>query len=51
MAAVFPPFCGASSAKCFLFGRHFLSKIALMRAFSWTNWFNFIRITLQIFTT
>jgi len=34
MPAVFPPFCGTSSAKCFLFGRHFLSKIVLIRTFS-----------------
>ena len=46
---VFPPFCGASSAKCFLFGHHFLTKIALIRTFA--NWFNSIQITLQIFST
>jgi len=34
MLAVFPLFCGASSVKCFLFGHHFLSKIALIRTFS-----------------
>ena len=33
MPAVFPPFCRASSAKCFLFEHHFLSKIALIRTF------------------
>jgi len=33
-ASCFPPFCGASSAKCLLFWRHFLSNIALIRAFS-----------------
>jgi len=32
--AVFRHFCGASSAKCFLLGHHFLSKIALIRTFS-----------------
>jgi len=26
MPAVFPPCCRSSSAKCFLFGHHFLSK-------------------------
>jgi len=31
MAAVFPPCCRSSSAKCFLFG---LSKIAIIRTFS-----------------
>ena len=35
--AVFPPCCRSSSAKCFLLGHHFLSKIALMRTFSETN--------------
>jgi len=34
MPAVFPPFWGASSAKCFLFRHHFLSKTALIRTFS-----------------
>jgi len=34
MPAVFPPFCGATSAKCFLLGHHFLSKIALIRTLS-----------------
>jgi len=33
MPTVFAPFCEASSAKCFLFGHHFLSKIALIRTF------------------
>jgi len=33
LPAVFPPFCGASSAKCFLLGHHFLSKTALIRTF------------------
>ena len=41
----------SSSAKCFLLGHHFLSKIALIRTFAWTNWYNFIRKTRQIFTT
>jgi len=26
MPAVFPPCCSSSSAKCFLFGHHFLSR-------------------------
>jgi len=30
----FPPCCRSSSAKCFLFGHHFLSKIAITRTFS-----------------
>ena len=30
--------------------RHFLNNIAIVRTFSWTNWFNFIPITRQIFT-
>jgi len=34
LASCFPPFCGASSAKCFLLGHHFPSKIALIRTFS-----------------
>jgi len=34
MPAVFPPCCRSSSAKCFLLGHHFLSKIALIRTFS-----------------
>ena len=34
MPAVFPPCCRSSSAKCFLLGHHFLSKIALIRVFS-----------------
>jgi len=40
---------GASSAKCLL-QHHFLSQIVIIRILSWTNWFNFIRITRQIFT-
>jgi len=34
MPAVFPPCCRSSSAKCFLFGHHFLSKIVIIRTFS-----------------
>jgi len=34
MPAVFPPCCRSSSAKCLLFGHHFLSKIAIIRTFS-----------------
>ena len=30
--------------------RHFLNKMAIVRTFSQTNWFNFIPITRQIFT-
>jgi len=37
--------CGTSSAKCILLWHHFLSKIVIIRAFSSTNWFNFIWIT------
>jgi len=34
MPAVFPPCCRSSSAKCCLFGLHFLSEIAIIRTFS-----------------
>jgi len=34
MTAVFPPCCRSSSAKCFLFGHHVLSKIAIICTFS-----------------
>jgi len=34
MLAVFPPCCTSSSAKCCLFGHHFLSKVAIIRIFS-----------------
>jgi len=50
-ASCFPPFCGASSAKCLLFWHHFLGKIAIVRTYSETNWFNFIQTTWQIFTS
>jgi len=34
MPAVFLPCCSSSCAMCFLFGHHFLSKIAIIRTFS-----------------
>ena len=34
VVAIRSPFCRSSSAKCFLFGHHFLSKIAIIRTFS-----------------
>jgi len=34
MPDVFPPLCGASSAKCLLFWYHFLSKTVIIRTFS-----------------
>jgi len=34
MPDVFPPRCGASSAKCLLFWRHFLRKVVTIRTFS-----------------
>jgi len=49
--AVFSPWCGTSSDKCLLLWHHFLSKMVIIWTFSWTNWFNFIRMTRQIFTT
>jgi len=49
--AVFPPWCRTSSEKCFLLWYHCFSKIVIPQTFSQTNWFNFIRITRQIFTT
>jgi len=33
-ASVFPPLCGASSAKCLLFWHHFLSNIVIIWTFS-----------------
>jgi len=51
MPAVFPTLCGANSEKCLLLWHHFHSKIVTIRTFSLTIWFNFIRITRQIFTT
>jgi len=34
MPAVLPPCYRSSSAECFLFRHHFLSKIAIIRTFS-----------------
>jgi len=34
ISAVFPPWCGASSAKRLLLWHHFLSKIVIIRTFS-----------------
>jgi len=34
MRAVFPPWCGASSEKCFLLWHHFLSKTVITRTSS-----------------
>jgi len=53
ISAVFRHFVGqALQNDCYsdVSRRHFLSKIAIVRTFSQTNWFNFIRITRQIFT-
>jgi len=51
VSTVFPPLCGANSAKCLLLWHHSLSKTVAIRRFSETNRFNFSRITRQIFTT
>jgi len=48
MAAVFPPWCGASSDKCLLLWHRLLGTIVITWEFSQTNWFNFIRITRLI---
>jgi len=48
-ASCFPPWYRASCAKCFW--HDFLSKIVIIRTSSYTNWFNIIQITRQIFTT
>ena len=42
MPAVFPPWCLASSEKCFLPWHHFLSKVVITRTFSQTNWRNHV---------
>jgi len=43
-----PPWCGTSSEKCFLLRHPFLSKIVIIRIFSYTEWFHFVRITSQL---
>jgi len=45
------PWCAASTAKCLLLWHHLLGKMAVIRTFSQTDRFNFIRITRQTFTT
>jgi len=53
ISAVFRHFVGQAMRNiCYsdVSRRHFLNKIATTRTFSYTNWFNIIRITRQIFT-